>query len=57
MKKSNLHLALKKETLRELTAIDLSKAAAGIQWTPVIKTFPPDQCLTLPTSGGECIPA
>ena len=56
VKKSNRHLALNKETLRELTVAELTKAAAGIEWTPVLKTFPPDQCVVLPTAGGECIP-
>ena len=52
-------LKLKRETLRELEPRDLRNAQGGIQWTPVIKTLPLDQCvvIVIPTAGGECIPA
>ena len=48
-------LTLRKETLRDLNRVELERAAGGL--TPYIKTLPPDQCVVVPTAGGECIPA
>ncbi|HEX6489292.1 MAG TPA: hypothetical protein VF137_10555 [Candidatus Dormibacteraeota bacterium] len=43
-------IRLSRETLRELTASDLGRATGGL--TPVIKTLPPEQCISY--TCGDC---
>ena len=50
-------LELKRQVLRDLEPRELKEVAGGVVWTPYIKTLPPDQCIVVPTAGGECIPA